>query len=366
LPEPQQPQSGESVALLAERWRRDKSPRVFLQLAEALRRSGELERAADVLEEGLHHHPESVSGWVALGRIALERDRPELAANALERALERDPAQLVASKLLARAWVRLGDAPRARARLDIYRLLNNGDEEVEEIQRDLDALERGADGAPAGPRPRAATPFALPRPAGRPPFALPAPLAGADGKARPARGGEPFGPIHDRVAALARIDARFVGEAIFVRAPAPAAPAPQLFSLQSLGSEVERETVEEPLAELLARAETDEAAAPFPGLEEEPAPPAAAPTSSATLGELYLAQGHLAEAEAAFRGVLAERPEEAGALAGLARLAALRPPPSPAASSVHPVVGLTQRKIRRLSALRERLRTRREVGSDVS
>ena len=54
--------------------------------------------------------------------------------------------------------------------------------------------------------------------------------------------------------------------------------------------------------------------------EEPPAvaPPAAelAPTST-TLGELYLAQGHFDEAERSFLAVLAQRPGDAAAAAGL-------------------------------------------------
>ena len=49
-----------------------------------------------------------------------------------------------------------------------------------------------------------------------------------------------------------------------------------------------------------------------------PAPAEAAPrTASATLGELYLSQGHLDEAEESFLSVLQTRPGDSAALAGL-------------------------------------------------
>jgi tetratricopeptide (TPR) repeat protein len=56
-----------------------------------------------------------------------------------------------------------------------------------------------------------------------------------------------------------------------------------------------------------------------PAFEAPPAPReiAAPEAASATLGELYLAQGHLDEAEESFQSVLRARPHDAAALAGL-------------------------------------------------
>jgi tetratricopeptide (TPR) repeat protein len=57
--------------------------------------------------------------------------------------------------------------------------------------------------------------------------------------------------------------------------------------------------------------EEEESEAPAPAVAE------AAPAASSTLGELYLAQGHLDEAEESFHSVLKSRPGDATALAGL-------------------------------------------------
>ncbi|HEV2855818.1 MAG TPA: tetratricopeptide repeat protein [Thermoanaerobaculia bacterium] len=68
--------------------------------------------------------------------------------------------------------------------------------------------------------------------------------------------------------------------------------------------------------------------APVFGFEEpapeEPAMPSAGPAATATLGEIYLSQGHLGEAERIFREVLRHEPESAEAREGLQRLAARR------------------------------------------
>jgi Flp pilus assembly protein TadD len=64
------------------------------------------------------------------------------------------------------------------------------------------------------------------------------------------------------------------------------------------------------------------------------AAPAAEPSERATntLGELYLAQGHLDDAERVFRAVLARRPDDAAAQAGLAEAARRRRGPFDAAA----------------------------------
>jgi len=146
----------------------------------------------------------------------------------------------------------------------------------------------------------------------------------------------------------------------------------------------------------------DLAAPPAPVEEdlwgEEPAPPATEaaeaaqvsaaaeepaavqePIATATLGEIYLRQGYLAEAERIFHEVLQHEPENAAAQAGLAHLAdatrhrgeapplaahqllaGFQPSSGPAGGS-----GVTARKIFLLNSYLERLRQGRK-GLDVS
>lgn len=87
----------------------------------------------------------------------------------------------------------------------------------------------------------------------------------------------------------------------------------------------------------------------------EPAPGEA----TTTLAELYLQQGHLAEAEAAFAAVLARRPGDAMAEAGLARVAERRSLPLGAADLLatdEAPAGLTGRKILLLQRYLQRIR----------
>jgi hypothetical protein len=97
-----------------------------------------------------------------------------------------------------------------------------------------------------------------------------------------------------------------------------------------------------------------EAAPPAPEVEVGP---------SSTLGELYLAQGHVDEAAAEFRRVLALRPDDAVARAGLDEIDRRRAPVEETASGWRegaapsaPTGGLTQRKVATLRRYLDRLR----------
>ena len=102
-------------------------------------------------------------------------------------------------------------------------------------------------------------------------------------------------------------------------------------------------------------------------------PVSAAPkAASATLGELYLAQGHLDEAEESFQSVLQSRPGDTAALAGLESVrqqrgdeAAAFAEDVPAVEEPHVIVGgLTARKAALLKDYLERIRrgARRHVS----
>lgn len=94
-------------------------------------------------------------------------------------------------------------------------------------------------------------------------------------------------------------------QAPFFHEPVPAAPAEE-----DLWAE---EPEPEPLPEL--------------ELESEPIAAVSEPVATATLGELYLRQGHRAEAERIFHEVLQREPENAAAQAGLGQLASLAAQP---------------------------------------
>lgn len=129
---------------------------------------------------------------------------------------------------------------------------------------------------------------------------------------------------------LGRATAAPAAEALFALDPTPAAPVPEpWFALPT-----------PPVVEIEPEPELEPA--PFPSeLPSEPAEvveialvdelevaEVAEPAATATLGHLYLRQGHLAEAEAMFREVLEREPDNGAAAAGLAEIGLLREPPA--------------------------------------
>jgi tetratricopeptide (TPR) repeat protein len=377
MPEPET--TGYRLEQLKERWERDPTSRVFVQLAEEHRRRGEIDQALEVLEAGLAHHPAYLSARVALARCQLDLELPQEALDHLGSVLEKDPTHLLAGKLVVEAHLALGEKRAAREALDRYRVLGAPEEEVEDLQRRL------VDASPSRQPPEAVVSEESPgTPATAPElFHLPtgeaAPLRWlvSNGRERrelygalerspirldleedgsryrrglragdvlgsaptdaavPGAGVEPVPALDEAIpeqvaSIVADLPAEDeTGTPVEVETPAPPEEAPE----EPAGSGVaaapedlvlsEPETLAGPLPVEPAGGEVELAT---PSTEESPAPPAVAapsPRSTVTLGDLYLRQGHLEEAESIYRAVLAADPTHERARRGL-ETAALR------------------------------------------
>jgi tetratricopeptide (TPR) repeat protein len=313
---------------LRARWEADPTSRIFLQLAEEYRHMGRVKEALAVLEKGLREHPGYLSALVAKGRCHIELGDGAAARGVLERVVKQDATQMVANKLLVRAYLETGEPAKARERLDLYTLLNDSDPEIEELRRRVRALERPA---PAEePRRMDADPFSLEPPVARRqvapapdvfdiepaprPAAVPAPAAEeADGDLFPGLASDDSRRRYLEGLAAEGLFAFAVPEA--EPAPAPVVPAPVSAGDEDLWGDEDTEVFDAP---------------PLPAGE---------PLATATLGEIYLRQGHHAEAERIFREVLEREPDNAAARAGIAHLAALaepEPAPEPVAPEAEP------------------------------
>ena len=145
---------------LKQRWEQNPSSRLYLQLAEEYRKAGDLAEAVEVLEQGLRSRPNDLSAHVALGKTRLELENLPEAIEALQAVIAKDPAHLVANKLLLEVYLLAGDQDRAQERLDIYRLLNDRDPELEHLSFRLDQLRR-AERAGKSSEPESVPPEAL-------------------------------------------------------------------------------------------------------------------------------------------------------------------------------------------------------------
>src|SRR5256885_15589743 len=95
------------------RLKTDAKSRLFYPLAEELRKIGRFDEAEQVLRSGLEHHPTYLSAWVGLGRVLRDQKKNDRAVEALSKALQLDPGNVVAARLLGDAYLDLGDKVEA-------------------------------------------------------------------------------------------------------------------------------------------------------------------------------------------------------------------------------------------------------------
>ncbi len=111
--------------------RDDPASRRFFLLGDLLRKAGEPDEAARILTDGLEHHPRYVAAWVSLGRIQLDKAQFSEAERCFARALELDPENAVAARLIGETAERIGEWVRAVKAYKLARALNPGDADLE-------------------------------------------------------------------------------------------------------------------------------------------------------------------------------------------------------------------------------------------
>jgi tetratricopeptide (TPR) repeat protein len=130
--------------------------RIFTHLAEAYRKAGDLDRAAEVLGAGIERHPDYSSAHVVMGRVLVDQGRPLAAEASFERVLELDSHNLVALRALGDLARRDGRTDEALARYRRLLDMEPADDQVraavEELTGGFPAAkrERPADGAEGG------------------------------------------------------------------------------------------------------------------------------------------------------------------------------------------------------------------------
>ena len=124
--------------------REDPSSRNFFKLGEHLRREGELAEAIEILSAGLEQHDRYVAAWVSLGRAQLDNGNAEEAQISLERSLQLDPENAVASRAMGEAAIVNGDWVAAVKALKRARGLSPQDDTLDEriafVEEHLDEL----------------------------------------------------------------------------------------------------------------------------------------------------------------------------------------------------------------------------------
>ena len=183
------------------RRRLDKEPgsRLFAQLAEELRKEGELGEAIRVSRTGLSLHPNYPSARMTMGRALLDSGDLPAARAEFEAVLRGAPDNILASRFLAECLEAMGDLGSALLQYRALLRLAAGDRQIEAqirmLEEKLTPPRRPAGGPPAAPPRRAAPPATrAPRPPGRGPHAKPGPPPAA----APAAGPPPVAAMRSR------------------------------------------------------------------------------------------------------------------------------------------------------------------------
>jgi tetratricopeptide (TPR) repeat protein len=264
-----------------------------------------------VLETALKSQPRHTALQVALGRCRLESGDPQGALAVLREVLERDPLQLVANQLLVDSLIAASDAKAAAERLTHYQTLNARDPKIPDWRRRIAALAAAPDGGAA----KVAETIA---PSVTGPSQDVEDLFDLSPEESPAPGS---------LEALVEEDPS--AETLFPELCDEAFLEPSRQALDAIwrallsdGDAVEPASPSAPIASPFVAIEEAE---PRPAVEPDTEPdsepfPASRPAATVTLGELYLQQGHVAEAERIFEEVLVQDPGNLAAAEGLRAL----------------------------------------------
>ena len=292
---------------LRRRLERDPGSRLFAQLAEELRKSGELTEAIRVARAGLAVNPAYPSARLTLGRALLDFGDATSARVELESALRDAPDNIQASRHLAQAREQLGDLKGAAEQYRRTLLMSPDDRQV---QTALASVEARLQVPSSVTSPLAETTPPVSR---RDPPPLPARAATvADGAASPAQGPPPASASPEQAWAeggvlppTLRIHAYQTGAGAPPAPTPPAPPPPPRVMAPTL-------TATLPQAPS-AQARADEAPADGPSASTTP-------FSSSTLAELYFQQGLVERAADVYRQLLEQEPDNGRARQRLAEL----------------------------------------------
>lgn len=131
------------LLVLEELWRKDPQSRVFLRLAEELRKSGQYERAISVCKAGLPYHQDYVPALVSLGRSSQALGKDEDAERVFSRVLELAPDNTHALRGLGNLLADRGRQTEALGYLETLILHEPSDEEtplkIEELKSYLES-----------------------------------------------------------------------------------------------------------------------------------------------------------------------------------------------------------------------------------
>jgi tetratricopeptide (TPR) repeat protein len=348
---PQQPPTTFRIEDLRARLKLEPKSRLFYPLAEELRKFDRHADAEKVLRDGLAVHAGYTSAWISLGRVLQEQHKYREAIEPLQKAFALDPGNVVAARLMADAYLALGERVEAIKKYKLVRALMPGDEEIEAVVERLEQeIRQSAAVSPtAPPSPQA--------PAEASPAAAAEPLSERTTDTEPFLAPEPAVPLTPAFSAEGPVPAVDVDAAMrggsFTAAAEPFAqeivpPRSEVVGAEEVAAEERRdfpldlsETVFPEAGTLPALPESEEPfptargavlASQGPDIFDETMPlssarppldlPAESPFATATMAELYAQQGDPESAREIYNKLLDKEPQNASIREKLESLAA--------------------------------------------
>jgi len=338
-----QPATNPKIEELRLKLKADPKSRLFYQLAEELRRAGQFDESEKVLRLGLSVYPTYLAAWVSFGRVLREKKDDAGAVDALNTALQLDPGNVVAARLLADAYYALGEKIEAIKKYKLVHALLPSDETLEAqialIERELAPMSLAvAEGDFDADQGESESPFDKTIP----PFAQAARVLGEEVQVAEETGDdEPMSLAHQESPFEEPVSG-FGQAALEVEAPAgihiaaapvtAEVPAPAIEDLPPIDTPVldaarEDSSTEDVLYSISAEipfeakspstsAATDTAGLLFES-ETSAAPPQSDVADTITMADLYAKQGLIEEARHIYENILTRDPENASVRAKL-------------------------------------------------
>jgi Tetratricopeptide repeat len=161
---------------LTKRLEKEPGSRLFAQLAEELRKEGELGDAIRVCREGLARHPNYPSARMTLGRALLDTGDLAGARTEFDAVLKAAPDNILASRFLADCYQGLGELDQAEAQYRVTLLLAPGDKQMMTRLQAIEDARRSSMTTPVPALPAGLLPATAERSR---PLGSPAPVSGA-------------------------------------------------------------------------------------------------------------------------------------------------------------------------------------------
>lgn len=122
-----------------QKYQEDPTSRVFAPLAEAYRKSGLIDEAIEIAEEGLRIHPHFVGGRVALARALFDKKRYADVVEQIKEIVRDVPDNIVAQRLMGESCLMLGRVAEALSAFKMLLYFAPQDDETARIVHELEA-----------------------------------------------------------------------------------------------------------------------------------------------------------------------------------------------------------------------------------